>query len=79
MKRCQFMQPHQLETFANFLEEHPGFVPLLAGEDAQVYGFEIGGSTLSIAEMERLVAARQQLDGQRAALLPAAAGEDTGA
>ena len=77
MKRYQFMQPHQLETLAYFLQEHPGFAPLLAGEDAQVYGFQIGGSTVSIAEMERMVAARPQFDGQRATLLLASGGAET--
>ena len=59
MKRQGTMQAHQLETFARFLGEHPGFSPLLMGEDALVCGFQVGGSYLRIEEMERLIATRR--------------------
>ena len=69
MKRQATMQTHQLATFARFLEEHPGFSPLLLGEDALVCGFQVGGSLLSIDEMERLIAIQPQFDAWEAALL----------
>jgi len=69
MKSHQFMQRHQLETFARFLEEHPGFSPILVGEDALVCSFEIGGTHVSIAEMERMIAAGPLFDPQQAAFL----------
>lgn len=69
MKQCEFMQRHQLETFARFLDEHPGFSPLLVGEDALVCGFQIGGSHVSIAEMEKMIAARPRFNPQQAAFL----------
>ncbi len=68
MKR-QGMQAHQLEKFARFLDEHPGFSPLLIGEGALVCGFQMGGSFLRIDEMERLIATRAHFDTQEAALL----------
>jgi hypothetical protein len=74
MKQCEFMQPHQLENFARFLEEHPGFSPLLVGENALVCGFQIGGSHVSITEMEKMIAARPQFDTRQAAYLLAPAG-----
>ena len=73
MKR-QTMQAHQLETFARFLGEHPGFSPLLMGEDALVCGFQVGGSYLRIEEMERLIATQPQFDAQEAAVLLAPSG-----
>lgn len=69
MKRSEFMHLYQLEMFAPFLEEHPGFSPVLIGEDALVCGFQIGGSYVSITEMERMIVARPQFDPQHAALL----------
>jgi hypothetical protein len=69
MKRQATMQTHQLENFARFLEEHPGFSPLLMGQDALVCGFQVGGSYLQIAEMERLIATQPQFDAEEAALL----------
>jgi hypothetical protein len=69
MKRQATMQAHQLVTFARFLEEHPGFSPLLLGEDALVCGFQAGGSFLRIEDMERLIATQPQLDAREAALL----------
>jgi hypothetical protein len=69
MKRQGIMQAHQLEQFAGFLEEHPGFSPLLMGQDALVCGFQVGGSYLRIEEMERLIAAQPQFDAQEASLL----------
>ena len=55
MKRQDTLQAHQLEEFAQFLEDHPGFSPVLSGEDAFVYGFRIGTCSLSIEETEMLV------------------------
>ena len=74
MKRQETMQAHQLEKFARFLEEHPGFSPLLMGEDARVCGFQVGGSFLRIEEMEGLIATQPQFDAQAAALLLAPSG-----
>ena len=74
MKRQGTMQAHPLETFARFLEEHPGFSPLLMGEDALVCGFQVGGSFLRIEEMEQLIATQPQFDEQEAAMLLAPAG-----
>lgn len=74
MKRQGTMQAHQIEKFARFLEEHPGFSPLLMGEDALVCGFQVGGSFLRIEEMETLIATQPQFDAQEAALLLAPSG-----
>ncbi len=74
MKRQATMQAHQIEKFARFLEEHPGFSPLLMGEDALVCGFQVGGSYLRIEDMERLIATQPQFDAQEAALLLAPLG-----
>ena len=74
MKRQGTMPAHQIEKFARFLEEHPGFSPLLLGEDALVCGFQVGGSFLRIEEMETLIAAQPQFDAQEAALLLAPSG-----
>ena len=68
------LQPQQIEKFTRFLEEHPGFSPLLMGENAVVRGFQIGGSYLRIAEMEQIMGRRSGIDGQEAALLPEALG-----
>jgi hypothetical protein len=56
MKTPGTMQVPQLEKFARFLEEHPGFSPLLEGEDAVVCGFQAGDCFLTLDEMERLIA-----------------------
>lgn len=69
MKRQGAMQAEQLERFARFLEEHPAFSPLLIGNDALVYGFQVGVSCLEIAEMETMIAAQPHFDAQQAALL----------
>jgi hypothetical protein len=69
MKKPEALQASQLESFARFLEEHPGFVPLLTGQDALVCGFQVGGSFLGIAEMEQLIATQPHFDAQDAALL----------
>jgi hypothetical protein len=74
MKRQGTMQAHQIEKFALFLEEHPGFSPLLVGEDALVCGFQVGGSFLRIEEMERLIATQPQFDAQETAMLLAPSG-----
>jgi hypothetical protein len=63
------MQADQLKPFALFLEEHPGFSPLLMEESALVYGFQVGGCHLRIDEMERLIATRPRYDARQAALL----------
>lgn len=65
MKRAVTMQAHQLEPFAHFLDEHPGFSPYLVGEDALVGAFQVGGSYLRIDEMERLIKARPQFEEER--------------
>ena len=86
MKRQGTMQAQRLEKFARFLEEHPGFSPLLTGEDALVCGFQVGSSYLGIVAMEELIATQPHFDVQEAALLlaptekparalPSAAGE----
>jgi hypothetical protein len=50
-----------LRKLALFLEEHPGFWPELVGEDALVCGFHVGGCSLTIDEMEKLVTTEVQL------------------
>ena len=69
MKRHGAMQIQQLERFARFLEEHPGFSPLLTEEDANVYGFQVGCAHLGIDEMGELIAIEPHFDGQQAAQL----------
>jgi hypothetical protein len=67
MKTLTAMRTGQLEKFARFLEEHPGFSPELIGDNAHVYGFRVGESVLPVAEMERLI--DTPVDAQSAALL----------
>jgi len=74
MKRQGLMQAHQLEPFARFLEEHPAFSPLLIGEEALVCGFQVGGSYLGTAEMEKMIATEPNFDEQQAAFLLAPLG-----
>jgi CBS-domain-containing membrane protein len=74
MKTHATLQAHQLEKFAQFLEEHPGFVPLLFGQDALVCGFQVGGSYLGITELEKMIATQSHFDAQEAALLLAPMG-----
>ncbi len=69
MKIPGTLQAYQLETFARFLEEHPGFSPLLLGPDALVCGFQVGGACLAIAEMEKMMAIQPHFDARDAALL----------
>ena len=69
MKRRETMRAEQLEKLAGFLEEHPGFSPLLMGEDAFVYGFQVGCSHLTIHAMEALIATQPHFDAQQAAQL----------
>jgi len=57
MRRPVTMQAHHWEPFVRFLDEHPGFSPLLLGEEVLVCGFQVGGCIVGIHEMERLVAA----------------------
>jgi len=63
------MRGEQVKKFARFLEEHPGFSPLLLGEDAIVCGFQVGSSFLRVEDMEELIATRPQFDAQESALL----------
>jgi hypothetical protein len=67
--RAVIMHAEQLEAFAVFLEEHPGFSPLLTGGDALVCGFQVGGCFLRIDEMERLIATRPRFNPRQAAPL----------
>jgi hypothetical protein len=69
MKTSAITRADQLKRFARFLEEHPGFSPLLQGEDAVVIGFQTGLCLLTLGEMERLVAAEPHFDAEQAALL----------
>ena len=69
MKTQATMQSDQLEKFACFLDEHPGFSPELKGEDAVVCGFHIGECFLTVAEMARLIATQPHFDADTAALL----------
>ena len=55
MKTLTAMRTSQLEKFALFLEQHPGFSPALFGENADVYGFRVGECVLSVDEMEQLI------------------------
>jgi hypothetical protein len=54
MKWQGTMQPSQMEKFAGFLEEHPGFSPELISEEAVVCGFHLGESFLTVREMGKL-------------------------
>jgi hypothetical protein len=69
MKTPGTLQAHQFETCARFLEEHPGFSPLLMGPDALVCGFQVGGAYLAITEMEQMMAIQSHFDAQDAGLL----------
>jgi len=62
MKKQRLMQPSQVERFALFLMEHPGFWPELVGDNALVGGFHVGGCFLTTDEMEKLVAAQPVLE-----------------
>lgn len=46
------------EDTAQFLDNHPGFSPVLSGEDAVICGFQVGQCFLSIADMQWLFATR---------------------
>ena len=63
------MRLETLEQLVRFLEEHPGFSPLLEGEDAVVYGFQTGDCFLTLSEMEQLIGAEPRFDAQQTALL----------
>jgi hypothetical protein len=67
MKTLTAMRTRQIEKFARFLDEHPGFSPELVGDNAYVYGFRVGESLLSVDEMERLI--DTPVDARSAALL----------
>jgi hypothetical protein len=69
MKTTAIMRAGQLERFARFLEEHPGFAPLLEGDNAVVFGFQTGDCMLTLGEMESLIAAEPNFDAQQASLL----------
>jgi hypothetical protein len=66
MKAQCLMRAGQIERFAQFLEEHPDFSPLLVGENAQVCGFQVGASFLAIADLETIIATEPQFDQQQA-------------
>ncbi len=76
MKKNVTMQAHQMEKFARFLEEHPGFAPLLMGQDALVCGFQVGGSYLRVEEMECLIATQPQFDATRGRAVVGSAGSN---
>lgn len=54
MKTLVTLQTYQWKL-ARFLEEHPSFSPLLKGDDAVVFGFQVGECFLTLEEMERLI------------------------
>ena len=56
MKRPTAMQNYQLQRFADFLDAHPTFSPILCGQDALVCGFLVGKCFLPLQDMERLLA-----------------------
>jgi len=66
MKSPATLQPNQLEKFARFLFEHPTFSPLLSGENAQVYAFQVGACVLEIAALETLIATQPHFDAREA-------------
>ena len=66
MKTPGTLQTYQWEL-VHFLEEHPSFSPLLKGENAAVFGFQVGECLLTLDEMERLIST--PVDMQLAALL----------
>jgi hypothetical protein len=74
MKKNQTLQVEQLEKFARFLEEHPSFSPMLIGEDADVYGFQVGECFLMIQEMEKLIATQAHFNPREAERLLAPSG-----
>jgi hypothetical protein len=51
------VQRDQLKKFADFLEVHPAFSPVLYGEDGLVCGFFVGKCFLTLHDMDRLLAA----------------------
>jgi hypothetical protein len=69
MERLTAIPAPQLERFARFLDEHPGFSPVLVGENALVRGFQVGGSNLTLDEMEAMIAIQPHFDELEAALL----------
>jgi len=73
MQTAAIMRADQLERFAQFLDEHPGFAPLLQGEEAVIFGFQIGDCFLTLSEMDRLVGAEPRFDSAQAAVLLAPA------
>ncbi len=74
MKKHQLLQAAQLEKFARFLDEHPSFSPMLNGEDAAVYGFQVGECFLMIHEMEKLIATQAHFSVREAEQLLAPSG-----
>lgn len=69
MKTVEIMRADQLQRFAQFLEDHPGFSPLLQGDDAVIFGFQTGDCFLTLSEMDRLVGAEPHFDSEQAAVL----------
>jgi hypothetical protein len=74
MNRQESMQARRLEKFARFLDEHPGFSPLLLGEDAVVCGFRVGETGFTIVEMDMLISTQPHFDAKEAAQLLAPRG-----
>jgi hypothetical protein len=52
--------PQSLDESAQFLDDHPGFSPVLSGDDAVICGFQVRECFLSIAEMQWLFATRPE-------------------
>jgi hypothetical protein len=69
MKTPGTLKTYQWEL-AHFLAEHPSFSPLLKGEDAAVFGFQVGECFLTLDEMKRLIST--PVDMRLAALLTTA-------
>lgn len=54
MKTYSTTPAYELGELAQFLDEHPGFSPLLTGDDGILCGFRIGECVLLIAEVQAL-------------------------
>ena len=52
---------YDLGELARFLDEHPGFSPLLTGADAILCGFRVGDCVLSIGEVQALCGAGREM------------------
>jgi hypothetical protein len=49
---------YPLDEAVQFMDDHPGFSPVLSGDDAIICGFQVGECFLSIDEMHWLFATR---------------------